>query len=179
MATKSVIGMRVIRSESNSHGFHSTFLNVELIPLRWHDYTKEMLGWLHNESIHNSLREKALACKRATDQTSVLVHQDTGRNSVEVRWQGYKYRDDDESQARWIAPRIDACYFDEASQKVLKKVAGTMAALGGSEAQPADFIKALQVIGALLVRYNNEADGYLPLDEFDLEELCSAAKVRA
>lgn len=173
---KTIIGITVTHQHS-SQGFSHDRLVVTLRPLRWHDYMKEMQGWLHNESIHNSLREKALACKRATEQTSVLMHKDSySSNDIEVAWLGYRYKPEEEGT--WIAPRIDGCYFDEASLEVLKKVTGTMSALG-REPKPQDFINGLLDIGGLLVYWHKEADGWLPNASYDIDTLCSAETVRA
>lgn len=173
---KSIIGIVITRQEARM-GYSFDRLTVKLIPLRWHDYLKEMAAWLHHPEIHNSLRDKALAAKRATDQTSVLQHQaGCGGNDIEIAWQGYKYASD--SVGKWIAPRIDACYFDDASLAVLKKATNTMSALG-RDASPQDFVEGLQAIGGLLVYWHKEADAYLPVDSYDLEAACSAEFVRA
>lgn len=170
---KRIIGYRLGRSNAGNRT-DCSMLTVQVYSFAQRDYVKEMAQWTHNAESCEYYRKMAHTLKQATGKPIGLDAE--SRDSVELCWQGYRYTAD--SDARWIAPKIDTAYLDTHSIALLKLLLPAFNE-AGKEVQPADFVDYLASKGAILVRYHNEASCFIPDSSGDVSAHLETETIKA
>jgi hypothetical protein len=169
---KRILGYRVGRTQPDRNGHHA--LTIQVYSFAQRDYVKEMTQWTHNAESCEYYRRMAHILKGAYGKPIGLDAE--SRDSVELAWLGYRYKDD--SDARWIAPKIDTAYLDVHSISLLKMLLPAFNE-AGKETQPEDFIAYLASKGAILVRYHNEASCFVPDTASDVAAYLETETIKA
>lgn len=172
MKRNTILGYRMGRCTQGRDDFAK--LTIQVYVLRQHDYAKELLGWLHNPEQMEFVRQSAHAIKHENGTTIGL--KTDSRDTIDVEWQGYRYQDD--SEARWIAPKLGHCYLDQPSLSLLKLLLPCFGN-NGKDTQPEEFLAFLRSKGAVPIRFFNATSDFLPVENFDPAEYLNTETIHA